>query len=122
LMPATSPTITTPPAPPDNGDAACGRRGETENENVTDSGCPENHVSWMSWKTTAPLVKTSPGAESRCHARSDLTVRLVRECRIPVRIWRLLSCPDPFYLLMVTLMWRYAVRELNSLDSGLCDP
>ncbi len=41
---------------------------------------------------------------------SDLTVRLVRECRIPVRIWRLLSCPDPFYPLMVTLMWRYAVR------------
>jgi ParB family chromosome partitioning protein len=33
------------PAPPDNGDAALrGGDKETENENVTDSGCPENHV------------------------------------------------------------------------------
>jgi hypothetical protein len=30
---------------PDNGDAALrGGDKETENENVTDSGCPENHV------------------------------------------------------------------------------
>ena len=41
--------------------------------------------------------------KSRCHAQSDLTVRLVRECRIPVRIWRLLSCPDPFYPLSWSL-------------------
>jgi hypothetical protein len=54
--------------------------------------------------------------------RDHLTVRLVRECRIPVRIWRLLSCPDPFYPLSWSLMWPAVRGAESSLDSGLCYP